>query len=439
MQVTFLPTGETVVKLSGALARQVQSDPKPLPRYLSIAVIAIQTLALFKLTTRDPLATDLGIQATFEVACAGLSLFLAVWTQLLSKRRIPIKPQYWILALVYLICLASSANSFYPVLSAAKALLYLANLCTIILASRQLGADRTLNVIYWTLFSVITLGLCIGLYRPDIYPLFLGEYGNWRSRLAVLALHPGLLAEMAGIALLIGASPRTSKHWATQLFFATVLLLTVARTSIVVALAIFGIAIVKNHTAAARRAIVGLSYCFVFALIAAVLITLQGDLIQPILGYMDSVYLRTVNDSTLSGRSFLWAPAMDILLNSWAFGYGVGGARGQLLSTVAWAGEAHNSYLDIGLACGFIGGILFLLAWFLVVRQGLRDFGRNYFYRLLIHLFLFSVSWVGALMSLGSTIGILILIVLASEEPEANYAHIIKRAEAALRAAGLKS
>lgn len=439
MQVTFLPTGETVIKLSGASARHAPADPKPLPRYLSIAAIALQTIALFKLTTRDPLATDLGLQATFEVACTGLSLFLAVWAQLLSKRRIPIKPPYTLLALVYLICLAASINSFYPVLSAAKAGLYLANLCTIVLASRQLGADRTLNVIYWTLLSAVAVGLCVGLYLPDMYPLFIGEYGNWRSRLAVLALHPGLLAEMAGIALLVGASPRTSKHWATQLFFATVLVLTVARTSIVVALIIFGIAIVKNHTAVARRAIVGLSYCFLFALVAAILIALQGDLIQPILGYMDSVYLRTINDSTLSGRSFLWAPAMDILLNSWAFGYGIGGARGQLLATVAWAGEAHNSYLDIGLACGFVGASLFLLSWFIVVRQGLRDFGRNYFYRLLIHLFLFAVSWVGALMSLGGTIGILTLIVLASEEPETNYAQIIRRAESALRAAGIKS
>lgn len=439
MEVTFLPTGETVVKVKGSLPHQVPPELKPLPRYLSIAALALQTVVLFKLTTRDPLATDLGIQATFEVACAGISLLLATWAQLLSKRRIPIKPPYTLLALVYLICLAASINSFYPVLSAAKAALYLANLCTIILATRQLGTDRTLNAIYWTLFSAVTLGLCVGLYLPDTYPLFIGEYGNWRSRLAVLALHPGLLAEMAGIALLIGASPRTSKHWAAQLFFATVLLLTVARTSIVVALIIFGIAIVKNHTAAARRAIVGLSYCMVFALAAAVLITLQGDLIQPILGYLDSVYLRTINDSTLSGRSFLWAPALDILLNSWAFGYGVGGARGQLLSTVAWAGEAHNSYLDIGLACGIVGGSLFLLGWFLVVRQGIRDFGRNYFYRILIHLFLFSVSWVGALMSLGGTIGILTLIVLASEEPERNYSQIIKRAERALKVAGIRA
>jgi hypothetical protein len=61
--------------------------------------------------------------------------------------------------------------------------------------------------------------------------------------------------------------------------------------------------------------------------------------------------------STLSGRLAVWQLAVQAVSsgNRWLFGFGYGAARVILFEQLSWAGEAHNTWLELLLGLGLIG------------------------------------------------------------------------------------
>jgi O-antigen ligase len=73
---------------------------------------------------------------------------------------------------------------------------------------------------------------------------------------------------------------------------------------------------------------------------------------------------------SLNGRLGLWTFAIHQLHSAgqWLFGYGLGGSRVLLASSVLWAGDAHGAWIELLLSLGLVGvavgaGVVATLAW----------------------------------------------------------------------------
>jgi hypothetical protein len=67
--------------------------------------------------------------------------------------------------------------------------------------------------------------------------------------------------------------------------------------------------------------------------------------------------------STLSGRLTVWKLAINAVSSGhrWLLGYGFGSARVILFQQISWAGEAHNTWLELLLGMGLVGTITALV------------------------------------------------------------------------------
>jgi exopolysaccharide production protein ExoQ len=85
-------------------------------------------------------------------------------------------------------------------------------------------------------------------------------------------------------------------------------------------------------------------------------------------------------DPTLTGRTTLWAAVWSEISKHMALGYGFdafwNGLQGQsanIILTIGWAAKhSHNGFLDILLDLGVLGLCLFLVGYFVALRQAIR-------------------------------------------------------------------
>ena len=61
---------------------------------------------------------------------------------------------------------------------------------------------------------------------------------------------------------------------------------------------------------------------------------------------------------TLDGRTELWWDVVLLIQENWCIGVGFYGSRYVLMNTWFWAGETHNSFLEVALGTGVVGLVI---------------------------------------------------------------------------------
>jgi exopolysaccharide production protein ExoQ len=328
---------------------------------LALAAMGAYVLSTIKFVNRDPLSNTTGIQALIEIAAVAASAVLAA-IPLVRSRSFP-RPSAPAVgfALFAATALLSSAFSYWPVLSLIKGGMLVAILFVAIALCATRPPEEVLGYFYWSAFVIIAVGLCLKFVYHE--PLFdIDEYSG-RARFTVFALHPGSLADLSALAILIGRLVPRRPRWFFQLFLLLVNLATCARWST----ASLILVMLASTLWATRITLKAMALTMLGAATAALAawIVLTAEI--PIgripfeQFYGDKVTLEEV--TTLNGRTGVWAESESMIPGTILFGYGVEGARAAILRAFEWAGHAHNAYLEVLFAGGLPGLIGFLIGW----------------------------------------------------------------------------
>ena len=112
--------------------------------------------------------------------------------------------------------LLSSVFSYWPVLSLIKGGMLVAILFVAIALCATRPAEEVLGYFYWSALVIIAAGMCLKFAYHE--PLFdIDEYSG-RARLTVFALHPGSLADLSALTILIGRLMPRRPHWSCRSF-----------------------------------------------------------------------------------------------------------------------------------------------------------------------------------------------------------------------------
>jgi O-antigen ligase len=396
-------------------AVRARAMPKswPLAEVAASLAIALYGVSLFKFGTRDPLGNDLGLQGPLEATLVGLSFSLSLLACLVRRLRLPTLGV--LLIIVYgLFALVSSVNSFYPPLSAVKALMLLLTIGIGICLCSAIGARAVLLRFYWIMLALIGLGLLASFLLPGTFPLFRLDV-SFRNRLWIFNNHPGVMADYAAVLLLIGLIIRPRPPLVTQLCLLLLNFAAGGRSSVVSLIGLLILGYIWNSrrnlvTFIGRSAIL-LVILFMSMLVGALVILL----IEPLRAGVEYLAVRTVLEAaSVNGRTFIWSYALDLIRTHPLLGFGPDGVRDVLLRTSFWASNAHNGYLEILLVAGWIGGGAFFLGWLLTILRTLyiRP-GPQAVAAALIHGYLLILGIIGGLIAPNFTVGLFVIVVLA--------------------------
>jgi exopolysaccharide production protein ExoQ len=328
---------------------------------LAAAAMCAYVISTIKFVNRDPLSTTTGLQALIEVAGVAASVVLAA-IPLVRGRSFP-KPSAPAMgfAVFAATALLSSVFSYWPVLSLIKGGMLVAILFIAIALCATRPPEEVLGYFYWSAWFIIAAGICLKFAYHE--PLFdIDEYSG-RARLTVFALHPGSLADLSALTILVGRLVPRRPRWFFQLFLLSVNAATCARWSTAsLILVMIGSSLWATRITLKATALTMLGAATA-ALAAWIVLTAEIPVgrIPFERFYGDKVTLEEI--ATLNGRTNVWAESESLIPGTFLFGYGVEGARAAILREFEWAGHAHNAYLEVLFAGGMPGLIAFLLGW----------------------------------------------------------------------------
>jgi O-antigen ligase len=337
--------------------------------------VLAMTMTLYVLSTqkfvfRDPVGVDVGVQGLLEVAlpsaAAAMLALCALW-----KNRLQMPPApFWFFAAFGMFALASSPYSFYPPLSAAKALLWGVTISVAALACSTFDPDLVLSYFYWAVVGVITVGLVVGLAAPSVYPLFSSNEYTGRVLLAIFASHPGSVAALSSVTFLLGRVLRKQPPRLVQWSLVAVNIGTSNKASTAtLILVLLGTSLLTFRYSTRGIALVCAAGAASVVLIVAgpALMESHGDVVS---SAFTNLYGDNVEEevASLDGRLDLWTVVSGLLHDRILLGYGIEGARDVLYTAVPWAGQAHNGVLDAALAAGLVGTVVLLAGFGLVLR-----------------------------------------------------------------------
>ena len=75
---------------------------------------------------------------------------------------------------------------------------------------------------------------------------------------------------------------------------------------------------------------------------------------------------------TVNGRVELWKTVVPLLDSTVLLGFGLDGAREILLGAFDWSGNSHNAVLELILAAGMPGALLFVLGWGIAIWRATK-------------------------------------------------------------------
>jgi hypothetical protein len=411
--VAYRP-GATTITLEGA---SVPRRGKPRQgRSSLVGWLAVATFCYLlsgqALGIRDPVGRSLGWYIYVELALfmASLTIAASVW----AMHGVARKPSrsLWLFLTFGLIALFSSVRSFWPALSVVQGCLFCLVLLLAELLCTTFSPAAILRATYYSIVGLFLLAILIGAALPDTYPLTVGGELA-RRRLALFTYTHGDFAYVTGSGFFIGRLPAVRARWCFQGFLVA---LTVASRSRACTLALIVIwAAIELGKAKACRPRAA-SWAAVGGVLAVGLFLENnwfpgvGAEIRHCLEAFYGSEALGQSPWGLSGRVELWEAAARTFGRCVLLGFGLGGARDQLLRLWPWAGQAHNGLLELFLAAGSGGLIAFLTGWIFAIRGTLKTKATRP--ALAIHCFLLIVATTGPSFTMFQYLGIFLILCL---------------------------
>jgi hypothetical protein len=322
------------------------------------------------------------------------------------------KPDAYLLAMVgfSFLTLASAIRSYWPPLSTAKTAVFLAVVYSAAGSCARIGSRNVLKVMYIAVVVTISLGLLLA--ASGIYPLFDVDDYSGRTRFSLFMLHPGVVADFSAFAVLTGRLvPRKPPTWLQVVLVITCILTSAkgATVGLLVSLVVSAAPwrrVTLSRLAGAGCACVGILLAFVL------LYTVDAGALS--YGPLAMLYGSNVKDEilTMNGRLGLWKTVVPLLSNSFGLGFGLDGARETLLNAFDWSGNSHNAVLELVLAAGVPGALMFLLAWGIAFSRATRLPPSHRSEVMAVHVYLIITSFASPIWTTSQYISVFFLTVI---------------------------
>ena len=347
-------------------------------------LVTIMLVLSLSFRTRDIGSVGLDWQNGVKLACWAMLCIVGVvrWRDVLPVLSSPVPA---LLATLGLMAVLSVAWSQTPAYTFASAMGFMAYLFLAAIIARDLSVDQTISVLLWSLFAFIVLSAIGGVITPDIswMPPSVEET---EYRLQGYAGHPNSLGQMTGIFLiftLIAHQRRQISRAAFVLLFLIgigVMLEAGSRT-------ILGAVFIAWLIVSLRRSHLALPLLALFlTLLTGALLIFGLGLVSDI-EWLFSGVSRTGSSHeimTLTGRTDIWAVALEKIAQKPFFGWGYNGTEALISGRFgkSFYGNpvnAHNAYLQLLLSLGILGALPGFLAmgagiWLFFTRpDGVRD------------------------------------------------------------------
>jgi O-Antigen ligase len=338
---------------------------QPTSRLLLLAMLLYAT-SLVKFVVRDPLSTQAGPQGAIELLLV-MAASLMLLPALPGLRRKPFVTQVAKAFVLFgALAAVSSIFSYDPILSFAKAICFTLVCGIAVIACDAFKPPQVLKYFYYSVISIFLTGLVLKLVSSG--PLFERDEYSGRSRFTMFAWHPGTLADLSALTLLVGALLPKKPPLYLQFFLFGLNIATAARSSS----ALLVLVLLAMGFATARMRPRLLFVCGCLGMLAALLwwAGLRGT--QEATNVAQALYGNKLNEdvTTLSGRKEVWDAAETLIVHSMVLGYGLDGARDVLIENTSWkAGNAHNALIELILTGGLPAALVFLGGWAASARR----------------------------------------------------------------------
>ncbi len=298
---------------------------------------------------------------SMAIYCISVLILLNCWETTLS--RITKNPQLVLLGLFLLIVIASTQWSAYPVYTLRRSVLVLGSTAFAVFFSTRFSFTQQLKMLTFAFGVTIVLCFFISLFFPVYGTMTAPHAGAWRG----VHMHKNELgAQMGFISIFLLVVRSTDLFRGLTKAVVSVLVvgsvfLVVASTSTTGLVILFTLGIASILCNMLR-----LNYQYAVPVVNISLIVMmliffyiQSNL-ETLLGVFDK-------GTDLTGRDQLWPAVLQMVSQKPLLGYGYEGfwrgsaSPGAYIWKVAgWpTPNAHNGYLDLLLATGYIGGFLF--------------------------------------------------------------------------------
>jgi O-antigen ligase len=338
-------------------------------------------LGTARYVSRDAFHADEStLQPIVELSCVSLGVCVTLAVAMFYRVKPVFRTGYLLLLLTMILALAFSIRSWDPLLSITRGGLLVMISVSAVWLVRVYGLEAFVYSLLESHVVLIAFGLLVGLAADD-FPLFLHDPGEEavRSRLHLFQIHPIKLADDCATCLLLSVLLSGRRIRAFRFIFASCLLLTVTRASIIIGFPLYLLSEVMfagNRRKGVKPATVLWSLAAVPGIIAVSLMFMYSDwaLIAELRTTVSHVVDATKDNVTLNGRTSLWRMLIADLSFDNIYGYGIGGARYYLRSVNPWFGQSHNSFLETIYSSGYIGAFLIVAA----LLSGLADCVRDW-------------------------------------------------------------
>lgn len=264
--------------------------------------------------------------------------------------------------LILLTCIFTVASSLWSdakTLVLKRALTHFGTMMVALYLPTRLGFDGAIRLVARSIVVAAILSLLAGIFIPNLGIMHSpGNYGRWRG----IFSFKNPLAQVMGIGVILQYYIMlTSKKKIFTAIFAGLeaLLVVIAGSATVLGLIILASAGIAIYTILKRGGIfipIVVICLAPLAALVAIVIMLEPNLLFGLIG----------RDSTLTGRTELWALAWQAAQDRPFFGHGFQGfwdsgdlVVGEIWSTIGWlAPNAHNGLLEVALELGAVGVLL---------------------------------------------------------------------------------
>jgi exopolysaccharide production protein ExoQ len=262
----------------------------------------------------------------------------------------------WVLMILLLYIVASSAWSIEPATSLLRSVSLVATACFGLWLATRLSLRELLTLTALVLAASMVLSFILATLVPGIGTSPPPQEGAWRG----VFMHRNSLGAMTVLnmlivlLLLLEAGRWKALLWADFVLSLVLLVGSGAKSPIVVGTAVLiTLGLVHLLRQNRRYLLPGLA----LGTSAIILLMLNFDALLDLLG----------RDASLTGRINLWAALVDVIKSNWLLGYGfeafwadhIGPLR-RVVGAINWQpSHAHNQFLEVWVGLGIVGLALF--------------------------------------------------------------------------------